>query len=118
MKEKWHEFCVPATKYFSPHRVSDDWNENIARKIIENHEVEKLINEWWIKWINKRGGNGATVVLCPPFTEAPLRLLCGDRLGFDWVERRQEKCWRQRVQRIFDGPLFPDHLPHDKETIR
>lgn len=41
-KKKWHEFACDPTHNFSP-RVSDDWNDKTARKIIDIKKLTKWV---------------------------------------------------------------------------
>lgn len=70
-------------------RVSDDWNDKIARKIIETQEVNKLINEWWIKELISVEEMGRDVVLI-----ASLLATRQARKGL--IEREMAKVWRRK----------------------
>lgn len=70
-------------------RVSDDWNDKIARKIIETQEVNKLINEWWIKELISVEEMGRDVVLI-----ASLLATRQTRKGL--IEREMAKVWRRK----------------------
>lgn len=86
-KKKWHEFCDQPQLFFL--RVSDDWNDKIARKIIETQEVNKLINEWWIKELISVEEMGRDVVLI-----ASLLATRQTRKGL--IEREMAKVWRRK----------------------